>query len=83
MRDALRLALDRQEDVKPVGVRCTTAKLCNPWPGPVSPYTVARELGHGGEAMVRRAYGHLGTGGTVRRCSSIGSNSTLSGSPIA
>ncbi len=61
MRDALRLALDRQEDVKPVGVRCTTAKLCNPWPGPVSPYTVARELGHGGEAMVRRGYGHLGT----------------------
>lgn len=28
---------------------------------PVSPYTVAKELGHGGEAMVRRVYGHLGT----------------------
>jgi integrase len=27
---------------------------------PVSPYTVAKELGHGGEAMVRRVYGHLG-----------------------
>jgi len=33
-----------------------------PWtPGaPVSTYTVAREMGHGGEAMVRRVYGHLG-----------------------
>ncbi len=27
---------------------------------PVSHYTVAKELGHGGEAMVRRVYGHLG-----------------------
>jgi len=27
---------------------------------PVSAYTVAREMGHGGEAMVRRVYGHLG-----------------------
>ncbi len=27
---------------------------------PVSPYTVAKELGHGGEAMLRRIYGHLG-----------------------
>jgi len=27
---------------------------------PVSVYTVARELGHGGEAMVRKVYGHLG-----------------------
>jgi integrase len=27
---------------------------------PVSEFTVARELGHGGEAMVRRVYGHLG-----------------------
>lgn len=27
---------------------------------PVSTYTVAREMGHGGEAMVRRVYGHLG-----------------------
>ena len=27
---------------------------------PISPFTVARELGHGGEAMVRRVYGHLG-----------------------
>ena len=28
---------------------------------PVSVYTVARELGHGGDALVRRVYGHLGT----------------------
>jgi len=27
---------------------------------PVSTYTVAREMGHGGETMVRRVYGHLG-----------------------
>jgi len=27
---------------------------------PVSAYTVAKELGHGGESMVRRVYGHLG-----------------------
>ena len=28
---------------------------------PVSEYTVARELGHGGYAMIRRVYAHLGT----------------------
>jgi integrase len=27
---------------------------------PVSQYTVGKELGHGGESMVRRVYGHLG-----------------------
>jgi integrase len=27
---------------------------------PVSVYTVARELGHGGDAMVKQVYGHLG-----------------------
>ena len=27
---------------------------------PVSPYTVGKELGHGGDALVRRVYGHLG-----------------------
>ncbi|MQA91868.1 MAG: tyrosine-type recombinase/integrase [Gemmatimonas sp.] len=27
---------------------------------PISVYTVAKELGHGGDAMVRRVYGHLG-----------------------
>jgi integrase len=27
---------------------------------PVNTFTVARELGHGGEAMVRKVYGHLG-----------------------
>jgi len=30
---------------------------------PVSPYTVARELGHGGQSIVDRVYGHLGTVG--------------------
>lgn len=28
---------------------------------PVSPFTVGRELGHGGSAMVERVYSHLGT----------------------
>jgi integrase len=28
---------------------------------PVSPYTVGRELGHGGDSLVKRIYGHLGT----------------------
>jgi integrase len=27
---------------------------------PVSVYTVAKELGHGGDSMVRRVYGHVG-----------------------
>jgi integrase len=27
---------------------------------PVSPFTVAKELGHGGTALVERVYGHLG-----------------------
>jgi hypothetical protein len=27
---------------------------------PVSTYTVAREMGHGGESMVWKVYGHLG-----------------------
>jgi integrase len=27
---------------------------------PVSVYTVAKEMGHGGDSMVRRVYGHLG-----------------------
>ena len=27
---------------------------------PVSVYSVGRELGHGGDALVRRVYGHLG-----------------------
>src|SRR5213078_2654298 len=35
---------------------------------PVSTYTVAREMGHGGEAMVRKVYGHLGQ---VRHRSSV------------
>lgn len=28
---------------------------------PVSPYTVGQELGHGGDALVKRVYGHLGS----------------------
>ena len=28
---------------------------------PVSVFTVAREMGHGGDSMVRLVYGHLGT----------------------
>jgi integrase len=28
---------------------------------PISPFTVAKELGHGGTALVERVYGHLGT----------------------
>lgn len=28
---------------------------------PVSPWTVGRELGHGGDSLVKRVYGHLGT----------------------
>lgn len=28
---------------------------------PVSPFTVGRELGHGGDSLVKRVYGHLGT----------------------
>lgn len=27
---------------------------------PVGAYTVGREMGHGGDAMVRKVYGHLG-----------------------
>lgn len=27
---------------------------------PVSPFTVAREMGHGGDSLVKRIYGHLG-----------------------
>jgi integrase len=29
-------------------------------PAPVSLFTVAREMGHGGDSLVRRIYGHLG-----------------------
>jgi len=28
---------------------------------PISPFTVAKELGHGGDSLVKRIYGHLGT----------------------
>lgn len=45
---------------------------------PVSPFTVARELGHGGDALVRKIYGHLGT---VRHRSDAWS-SGLSNTPL-
>lgn len=35
---------------------------------PVSPFTVAREMGHGGDSLVKRVYGHLGE---VRHRSSV------------
>jgi integrase len=44
---------------------------------PVSAYTVAKELGHGGESMVRRVYGHLGRCGTGRTRWNTASSSTL------
>lgn len=28
---------------------------------PVSVYTLGKELGHGGDALVKRVYGHLGS----------------------
>ena len=28
---------------------------------PVSPFTVGKEMGHGGDALVKRVYGHIGT----------------------
>jgi integrase len=43
---------------------------------PVSVYTVAKELGHGGETMVRRVYGHLGHVRTGRALWSTGWSST-------
>ncbi len=35
---------------------------------PVSPFTVAKEMGHGGDSLVKRIYGHLGE---VRRRSEV------------
>ncbi len=51
-------------DVRPYAFRhtYTAARLQTLDRGhPVSNYTVARELGHGGDALVKRVYGHLGT----------------------
>ena len=36
---------------------------------PVSEFTVARELGHGGTAMIRKVYGHLGQ--VRHRCEAV------------
>lgn len=35
---------------------------------PVSEFTVAKEMGHGGHDMVRKIYGHLGR---IRRCAVV------------
>jgi len=39
---------------------CAARLQCLDRGAPVSEYTVARELGHGGFEMIRRVYGHLG-----------------------
>jgi integrase len=54
----------RLTDVTPYTLRHTycAARLQTLDTGaPVSPFTVGRELGHGGDALVRKVYGHLGT----------------------
>jgi len=43
-----------------IGLPNTRLKLRALPQAPVSVYTVAKEMGHGGESMVRRVYGHLG-----------------------
>jgi integrase len=51
-------------DVRPYAFRhtYTAARLQTLDNGaPVSSFTVARELGHGGDSLVKRVYGHLGT----------------------
>ena len=40
---------------------CATRLQTTDRGAPVSEFTVAREMGHGGFALVRRVYGHLGT----------------------
>jgi integrase len=55
----------------------------NARPGaPAWTYTVARELGHESEAMVRKAYAHLGTIRHRSEAWSIGSSSTANASAI-
>jgi hypothetical protein len=46
----------------PLRVECLGAARMQTLDGghPVSLYTVGRELGHGGDALVRQVYGHLG-----------------------
>ena len=44
---------------------------------PVSVYTVAREMGHGGESMVRRVTGTSVKSGIVRKSWSTASSNTL------
>jgi integrase len=52
---------------------------------PVSPFTVARELGHGGDSMVKAVYGHLGTvrhrSGVVEYLPPVDSIAGTNGSP--
>lgn len=53
----------RAGDIRPYAFRHTycAARLQTLDAGhPVSPYTVGQELGHGGDSLVRRVYGHLG-----------------------
>ena len=50
-------------DIRPYGFRHTfcAARLQTLDQGaPVSTYTVARELGHGGESLIKNVYGHIG-----------------------
>ena len=53
----------KEEDIRSKMFRhtyCATRLQTLDAGAPVSVFTVAREMGHGGEAMVRRVYGHLG-----------------------
>ena len=50
---------------------------------PVSVFTVANELGHGGDALVRRVYGHLSHVRHLSETVSTGSSSTGSDSSIS
>jgi integrase len=53
----------KEEDIRSKMFRhtyCATRLQTLDGGAPVSLYTVAREMGHGGESMVRRVYGHLG-----------------------
>lgn len=43
---------------------------------PVSPFTVGKEMGHGGDALVKRVYGHLGEVAHRSEFVSTESNST-------
>jgi integrase len=54
----------RLSDITPYTLRhtfCSTRLQTLDAGAPISPFTVGRELGHGGDALVRKIYGHLGT----------------------